>query len=124
MISDLTMRLVKGDFIVTGPDIAPMKFKSRREADDWCKVYHPASSVTEIGSDGKRGGRKPPERAQRKPARAATCLEPSNSEDSASPAVPRRSTNKGQDCTQNSNPTLSRARYVSRPLPTRGIRTS
>jgi hypothetical protein len=25
----LTMRLIKGDFIVTGPDIEPMKFKSR-----------------------------------------------------------------------------------------------
>jgi hypothetical protein len=30
-MTTLTMRLVKGDFIVTGPDIAPMKFKSRRE---------------------------------------------------------------------------------------------
>ena len=28
-MTTLTMRLVKGDFIVTGPDIAPMKFKSR-----------------------------------------------------------------------------------------------
>ena len=28
-MTTLTMRVVKGDFIVTGPDIAPMKFKSR-----------------------------------------------------------------------------------------------
>ena len=27
-MTTLTMRVVKGDFIVTGPDIAPMKFKS------------------------------------------------------------------------------------------------
>jgi hypothetical protein len=31
-MTTLTMRVVRGDFIVTGPDIAPMKFKSRREA--------------------------------------------------------------------------------------------
>jgi hypothetical protein len=48
-MTQLTMRVVRGDFIVTGPDIAPMKFKSRREAKDWCKIYHPASSITEIG---------------------------------------------------------------------------
>jgi hypothetical protein len=29
-MTTLTMRLVKGDFIVTGPDVEPMKFKSRR----------------------------------------------------------------------------------------------
>ena len=58
-MTTLTMRVVEGDFIVTGPDIAPMKYKSRREAEDWCEVYHPASLVTEIGSDGQRGGRKP-----------------------------------------------------------------
>jgi hypothetical protein len=45
----LTMRLIKGDFIVTGPDIPPMKFKSRPEARDWCKTHHPGSPVTEIG---------------------------------------------------------------------------
>ena len=48
-MTTLTMRVVRGDFIVTGPDIAPMKFKSRREAKDWCTVYHPASSITEVG---------------------------------------------------------------------------
>jgi hypothetical protein len=29
-MTTLTMRVVKGDFIVTGPDIAPMKFKTLR----------------------------------------------------------------------------------------------
>ena len=27
----ITLRRIKDDFIVTGPDIAPAKFKSRRE---------------------------------------------------------------------------------------------
>ena len=64
-MTTLTMRVVKGDFIVTGPDIAPMKFKSRREAEDWCKIYHPASSVTEIGPGGKRGAPQKRERPGR-----------------------------------------------------------
>ena len=34
-MTTLTMRLVRGDFIVTGPDIEPMTFQSRREARDW-----------------------------------------------------------------------------------------
>jgi hypothetical protein len=33
-MTTLTMRFMKGDFIITGPDIAPMKFKSRREAKE------------------------------------------------------------------------------------------
>ena len=61
-MTTLTMRMIKGDFVVTGPDIAPMKFKSRREAKDWCMVYHPASSITEIGPDGKRAPRNKPVR--------------------------------------------------------------
>ena len=61
-MTTLTMRVVKGDFIVTGPDIAPMKFKSRPEARDWCKTHHPGSPVTEIGPGCKRASKKPPER--------------------------------------------------------------
>jgi hypothetical protein len=53
-MTTLTMRLVKGDFIVTGPDVEPMKFKSRREAKDLCKAHHPGSPITEIGPGGKR----------------------------------------------------------------------
>ena len=57
-MTTLTMRLVKGDFIgaMSGP--VTMKFKSRREAKDWCKVYHPASSITEIGPGGQRAAAK------------------------------------------------------------------
>ena len=65
-VTTLTMRLVSGDFIVTGPDVAPMKFKSRGEASDWCKVYHPASPITEVGPGGKRAAaKKRPERPGR-----------------------------------------------------------
>ena len=52
-MTTLTMRLVKGDFIVTGPDIAPMKFESRPEARDWCAQQHP-------GSGGKRAAKQRP----------------------------------------------------------------
>ena len=65
-MTTLTMRLVKGDFIVTGPDVEPMKFKSRREAKDWCKAHHPGSPITEIGPGGKRGAaQKTPDRTNR-----------------------------------------------------------
>jgi hypothetical protein len=53
-MTTLTLRLVKDDFIVTGPDIEPMKFKSRSEARDWCLKHHPGSPITEVGRDGKR----------------------------------------------------------------------
>jgi hypothetical protein len=35
-MTTLTMRMIKGDFVVTGPDVEPMKFKTRREAREWC----------------------------------------------------------------------------------------
>ena len=57
-MTTLTMRVVKGDFIVTGPDIAPMKFKTRPEARDWCKTHHPGSPITEVGPGGKRAPQK------------------------------------------------------------------
>jgi hypothetical protein len=46
-MTTLTLRYIKGDFLVTGPDIEPMKFKSRREAKDWCQAHHPGSPVKE-----------------------------------------------------------------------------
>ena len=59
-MTKLTMRMIKGDFIVTGPDVEPMKFKSRAEAREWCRTHHPGSPITEIGPGGKRA--KPPAR--------------------------------------------------------------
>ena len=38
-MTTLTMRYIKGDFVVTGPDVPPMQFKSRPEArDSRCKT--------------------------------------------------------------------------------------
>ena len=61
-MTTLTMRLIKGHFIVSGPDVEPMKFKSRPEARDWCKTHHPGSPITEVGPGGKRAPRKKPVR--------------------------------------------------------------
>jgi hypothetical protein len=40
-VTTLTMRLIKGEFVVIGPDVEPMKFQSRREAREWCQTHHP-----------------------------------------------------------------------------------
>jgi hypothetical protein len=40
-MTTLTLRFIKKVFIVNGPDIAPAKFKSRREAKDWCVQHYP-----------------------------------------------------------------------------------
>ena len=53
-MTTLTLNCIKGDFVVTGPDIAPAKFKSRREAKDWCKTHYPGSPITEIGANRSR----------------------------------------------------------------------
>ena len=54
------MRMIKGDFVVTGPDVEPMKFKSRREAKDWCAKHRPGSPIEEIGRGGKRAEKQRP----------------------------------------------------------------
>jgi hypothetical protein len=41
-MTTLTLNCIKGDFVVTGPDIAPAKFKSRREAKDCARLIIPA----------------------------------------------------------------------------------
>ena len=48
-MTTLTMRMIKLDFVVTGPDVEAMKFKSRREARDWCARQQPGSPIEEIG---------------------------------------------------------------------------
>ena len=49
-MTTLTLRAQRGHFTVTGPDIEPLKFKSRREAKDWC-AEQPGSPIKEIGAD-------------------------------------------------------------------------
>jgi hypothetical protein len=41
-MTTLTLRYIKGHFVVTGPDIEPTRFKTRREAKDWCVAHYPA----------------------------------------------------------------------------------
>jgi hypothetical protein len=41
-MTTLTLRDQRGHFTVTGPNIEPLKFKSRREAKDWCARSNPA----------------------------------------------------------------------------------
>ena len=48
-MTTLTMRYIKGHFVVTGPDIEPTRFKTRREAKDWCVAHYPGSPIKEIG---------------------------------------------------------------------------
>ena len=62
-MSTLTLRCIKGDFVVTGPDIEPAKFKTRREAKDWCQTRYPGSPIQEIvAKTAKRLEVRPPRR--------------------------------------------------------------
>jgi hypothetical protein len=61
-MTTLTLRYIKGDFVVTGPDIQPAKFKSHREAKDWCPdnrnrggFVEPSSSKSEGPAEGTEG---------------------------------------------------------------------
>ena len=66
-MTTLTMRMIKGDFVVTGPDVEPDEVhKSRREAKDWCKAHHPGSPITEVGPGGKRAA---PKKLSERPSR-------------------------------------------------------
>jgi hypothetical protein len=60
------MRYVKGHFVVIGPDISLMRFKSPAEARDWCKAHHPGSPVTEIGRDASKQAKAAPRGRPRK----------------------------------------------------------
>jgi hypothetical protein len=50
-MTTLTMRYIKGDFVVTGPDIESVRFKTRREAKDWCVAHCPGSPIKEDRSN-------------------------------------------------------------------------
>ena len=41
----LTMGYLQGHFVVSGPDIEPIKFKTRREARAWCARHYPGSLI-------------------------------------------------------------------------------
>jgi hypothetical protein len=57
-MTTLSMRYLRGDFVVTGPHIEPVRFKTRREAWVWCFQHHPGSPVKVAGADAtKRASR-------------------------------------------------------------------
>jgi hypothetical protein len=58
-MSTLTMRYMRGYFVVTAPDIEPVMFKSRREARDWCAEHHPGSPIREVGANSSKRATKP-----------------------------------------------------------------
>ena len=45
----LTLRSIRDHFVVTGPDIEPMTFKTRAEARDWCLKHYQGSPIREVG---------------------------------------------------------------------------
>ena len=53
-MTTLTMRVIREHFVVTGSDIEPVKFNSRREAKEWCWDHHPGSPIREIGAHANR----------------------------------------------------------------------
>ena len=50
----LNMRRIRDHFVVTGPDIEPVTFKTRAEARDWCLTHYQGSPIREVGGR-KRG---------------------------------------------------------------------
>jgi hypothetical protein len=53
-MTKLTLRRLKGFFLVTGPDTEPAKFKTRRQAIEWCAAHHPDLPVKKDRPAGKR----------------------------------------------------------------------
>jgi hypothetical protein len=53
-MTTFTMHYIKGHFVVSGPDISPMRFKSRPEARGWCNTDHPGLPITEVDRDASR----------------------------------------------------------------------
>ena len=44
----LTLQRIRDHFVVTGPDIEPLTFKTRHEARVWCREHHPGSPIHEF----------------------------------------------------------------------------
>ena len=58
-MNTLTIRYMRGHFIVTAPDIEPLIFNSRREAREWCTEHHPGSPIWEVGANSSKRATKP-----------------------------------------------------------------
>jgi hypothetical protein len=53
-VTVLTMRRVREHFVITGPDIEPMTFKTRAQARDWCREHFHGSPIREVGLGTKK----------------------------------------------------------------------
>ena len=51
-MATLTLRRFKKYFVIVAPDNKIVKFKTRREAKDWCLQHYRGSPVSEVGADG------------------------------------------------------------------------
>lgn len=49
-MTKLTLRYLKGYFVISGPEVKPTRFKSRREAKDWCQRLYPGSPIEEVAT--------------------------------------------------------------------------
>jgi len=54
----LTIRSRRGHFVVTAFDLDPVKFKTRRQARDWCAENYPGAPIYEAGAEAIRGATK------------------------------------------------------------------
>jgi hypothetical protein len=52
----LTMRRVRGRFVVTGPYIEPRTFETRAQARYWCYVNFRGSPIREVGIGSRKKG--------------------------------------------------------------------
>jgi hypothetical protein len=46
----LTLRRIRDHFVVTGPDIEPVTFKTRAEARDWCLKHTRARQFASLAA--------------------------------------------------------------------------
>jgi hypothetical protein len=60
-VTVLTMRRVRDQFVVTGPDIEPVTFKTRAQARYWCYVHFRGSPIREVGIGSRK--KVPPSKA-------------------------------------------------------------
>jgi hypothetical protein len=54
-MANLTLRYIKGEFVISGPNLQPVSFASRLEAKDWCLRHYRGSPLMEVGEGARNG---------------------------------------------------------------------
>ena len=49
-MTKLTLRYLKGYFVISGPEVKPTRFKSGREAKDWCRACTQVPPIEEVAT--------------------------------------------------------------------------